>query len=100
MKKNLKYLLKILLTCLIISFKQKNCLLKTFYLQTIFAAEKCLPQGLNFAQWQTSSFEMSLTDLEGTCKLTVSEMDEQLFLFLETLMGNKIIDESPPGLQY
>jgi hypothetical protein len=57
--------------------------------QTPFTTEMHLCEGLNFVQRRTSNFEMSLADSEGTSKLTESEMNEQLYLLLGTLMRCK-----------
>jgi hypothetical protein len=51
----------------------------SMYLQTIFATETRLAQGLTFTRFRTS---------EAETKLTVSEMDGKLTLFSNLLISN------------
>jgi hypothetical protein len=59
------------------------------YLSSPFSAQMYLPHGLTFERRCTSKAEMSLTDLLVTRRLKASRMDEQLSLFLETLIRNR-----------
>jgi hypothetical protein len=51
----------VVLTDVIILVKGKNSLLKiSLYLQTTFAAETHLAEGITFARWRTSKIEKTL----------------------------------------
>jgi hypothetical protein len=51
------------------------------WLQKTFFTETHLAEGLTLEWFQILKVEKSLTDLVGTCKLTVLTMDEQVNLF-------------------
>jgi hypothetical protein len=55
-------------------------------LHIALAAETHLAERLTLKLWLTTKVEKSLILLEGIRKLTVSNMEEQLILFLNTLI--------------
>jgi hypothetical protein len=55
-------------------------------LHIALAAETHLTDGLTLKLWFTKKVEKSLILLEGTRKLTVSNMEEQQILFINTLI--------------
>jgi hypothetical protein len=58
-------------------------------LHIALAAETHLAEGLTLRLWLTTKVEKSLILLEGIRKLTVSHMEEQLNLFLNTLIRKR-----------
>jgi hypothetical protein len=56
-----------------------------------FAAEKHLADGLTLKLLLTTKVEKSLILLEGIRKLTVSNVEEQLILFLNTLIRKRAL---------
>jgi hypothetical protein len=54
------------------------------------AAKTHLSEGLTLKLWLTTKVEKSLILLEGIRKLTVSNMEEQLILFLNTLIRKRV----------
>jgi hypothetical protein len=58
-------------------------------LQTAFAAETHLAEGLTVKLWCTVKVEKSLTYLVVMRRLTVSKTDEQLVLTLKTLIRKR-----------
>jgi hypothetical protein len=55
-------------------------------LQTALAAETHLAEGLTLKLRCTVKVELSLTDLVGMRRLTISKTDEQLILHIKTLI--------------
>jgi hypothetical protein len=58
-------------------------------LHIALAAETHLADGLTLKLWLTTKVEKSIIILEGIRKLTVSNMEEQVILFLKTLIRKR-----------
>jgi hypothetical protein len=58
-------------------------------LQIALAAETHLADGLTLKLWLTTKVERSVIIVVDIRKLTVSNMEEQLILFVNTLIGER-----------
>jgi hypothetical protein len=68
-------------------------------LQIALAAETHLADGLTLKLWLTTKVEKSLITLVDIRKPTVSNMEEQLILFLNTLITKRSVMMFPSGMK-